>query len=402
MTRMPQQKKGRSSVRTGFTLIELLVVISIIAVLMSLLLPAVNSARAAARSLECKNNIKQISLAITATATNNSGKLPALSTQRMVPSASNPSNNVVLVTGWPVAILPAMDNAALYRSIMASAVDTGTVVKDVNNNTLGNLGTLKTTDQIFFKGYTCPSDVRNDGQIGGLSYAVNVGYINSTAIGNPTPDSHLAPLHTQYAVDYNLDGVVNDQNVAYATGVFWRDRTSLATYLPTTSLAANDSFRMTFDYIVNGDGSTNTIMIGENINPNNSWGSTGIDQLGFGIAVSGTNPMGTGIANLNTSTELVYTTNSAGTLGSGYGNPQQNGVNSFGPLVNGVVSSSINAHPNQSYPRPSSNHAGVVNVGFCDGSVRSLNESIDFWVYARLLTPDGGRNGQTTVDGGSF
>ena len=100
--------------RRGFTLIELLVVIAIIAILVALLLPAVQQAREAARRTQCKNNLKQIGLAM-----HNYHDIFNCLPPGYI--SVNPSTGVMTPTdggsgaGWAVMLLPQIEQASLYN-----------------------------------------------------------------------------------------------------------------------------------------------------------------------------------------------------------------------------------------------------------------------------------------------
>ena len=100
--------------RRGFTLIELLVVIAIIAVLIALLLPAVQQAREAARRSQCKNNLKQIGLAVQNFHDVSKGIVP-LDLNPLIASNSAPTATGAGEATWALLLLPYMDNAPLFK-----------------------------------------------------------------------------------------------------------------------------------------------------------------------------------------------------------------------------------------------------------------------------------------------
>jgi prepilin-type N-terminal cleavage/methylation domain-containing protein/prepilin-type processing-associated H-X9-DG protein len=108
----------RKSVK-GFTLIELLVVIAIIAVLIALLLPAVQQAREAARRIHCKNNLKQIGLALHNYHETHQVFPPAYLVQPNVDAVMGvPNGNGDNGPGWTMLmlLLPQLEQANLYNS----------------------------------------------------------------------------------------------------------------------------------------------------------------------------------------------------------------------------------------------------------------------------------------------
>ena len=384
MTRTRLTNARRS--RRGFTLIELLVVISIIAVLASLIAPAVQSARRAARKMECGNNIRQVGIAMQSFASANNGQLPSLIGNMTFANSSG--TNLTLQVGWPIQIMPAMEGSAVIKNLKANALATGFAVGG-NGAYLGGTNT-NTFERVYFKGYTCPDDTSSDKFAGGLSYVVNMGMISSTlwptAAGSScAQDSIPASPDVTANSSYHHPGLISwdgnssfgslvDQQVGLASGVFQRDLTGYANASSTlTSL----------DYVGTGDGTTNTLMLSENLAAGDWW-DTSANRLGFGIQV----PVATYAPS--------YTSWAPGTNGNTALLLDTTNFASVSPdpwFINRNLAAAVGTAP-----RPSSQHAGGVNVVFCDGSARFLSENMDKATYEKLVTSNGVTYGERTVN----
>ncbi len=151
--------------KSGFTLIELLVVIAIIAILIALLLPAVQQAREAARRSQCKNNLKQLGLALhNYHSTHNTFPMGI---ERKINSAACGGSSPWYSsrTLWGTHLLPYLEQNALYNQInfeAGSGCDSTTGMSDSGNKAVAK------TDVVAFR---CPSDPGNRGKTGQPNYA---------------------------------------------------------------------------------------------------------------------------------------------------------------------------------------------------------------------------------------
>jgi len=326
--------------RSGFTLIELLVVIAIIAVLIALLLPAVQSAREAARRMRCVNNLKQLGIAMHNYQTS-VGTLP----QGMNGDAWG---------NWQVAILPYVEQASLFNSWNSYGNNTpgpGYVDAPLRYNGVANITVTSTRVSAFY----CPSD-------GGNNATTGIGQTINNKTMNVTSQNYVVNFGNTDMEQMSFNGIpfrgapftdIGSPFVDIAGGNYQQrgaDGTAMTTY--------------SFSTVV--DGLSNTMMLSEVI-VGQSNGSVW-DLRGF--SWSGPASEYTAIVGPNST--------SPDTLFPGECNYPfaQNPPCTTADLI--------------WYFGARSRHSGGVNVAMIDGSVKFIKNSINLNTWSAISTTQGG------------
>jgi prepilin-type N-terminal cleavage/methylation domain-containing protein/prepilin-type processing-associated H-X9-DG protein len=183
--------------RRGFTLIELLVVIAIIAVLIALLLPAVQSAREAARRIQCTNNMKQMGLALFNYESAMGVFPPAFTAQGRASNCTQSWGHT-----WSNYIMPYLEQGNKYNAL----------------NFLSPAGFPPNTSvwEYSVAAYLCPTDTRAEQsrttfKITQISYAAVVGLTECIAnnYGTATTAQNANLCNTFYSIAQATDGLSN-------------------------------------------------------------------------------------------------------------------------------------------------------------------------------------------------
>ena len=332
----------------GFTLVEMLVVISIITVLAALILPAVQNARESARRLQCQNRMKQVGLALIQFSTAKA-KFPArgrwldASVAKYMSSTANtdwgsPAHS------WVVDVLPFLEQQEIHtRWSFTEAWNSAT------NLALG--GT-------FLKVLVCPDDDTVEAGEGNLSFAINGGFFPDYQ-QTTSPDD----------IDYNQSSAGTGTSDCRDAGLAWpnweRSVSSITDGTTTTVLLAESLWVGYHDS--DGDGTADS-----------NWAYPLRGQFRSkqpsDAAASGSDATAYDAAN------NININPSAGISEAGYD-----------PVDDVTPTRSVNAHP------PSSYHPGGVNVCFCDGHIQFISDHVDGRVWAKLITPRGGRVSSTRL-----
>jgi prepilin-type N-terminal cleavage/methylation domain-containing protein/prepilin-type processing-associated H-X9-DG protein len=364
--------------RRGFTLIELLVVIAIIAVLIGLLLPAVQKVREAAGRAKCQNNLKQIALACHNYESSN-GNLPPGSGNVAVNASSSPSLLAI--------VLPYMEQASIYQLF--------DLTQDVNLAATNYYARVQEVPS-----YLCPSDPQEGFRVQPGSLPAGV-----TVSGNSGRSNYLGNIGTtadQYSIDLNRVGIFNFQTATQPDG-----SKKVTSRVRITDIA---------------DGTSNTSMLSETLRStvNNACGTGSGDRYNpTMIYLLPTGDDGWSILTPMTGSMFTVTNPAAMIQGPTYkcnawDYGPTNGITYRGcQYYRHIVEMSTYTHtvpPNYkgydcgnlditaAHVAARSAHTGGVNIALADGSVRFIGNGIAFPTWQAL----GSRSAGDVPDGSQY
>lgn len=341
--------------RSGFSRVDVIAILGISLLAAMMFLPATQRARSPARKLQCLSNMRNVGLAAQNFASSNNGKLPPLSSLQTVTNSSGGQGEYI--ASWATLLLPALDNAAL--------------LKQIRNNAIVKSGKawIGEEQQVALEVYGCPFDIGAFKKPGRMSFVLNAGFISQTFYHGDPDRKHLPGSLAWRSMPGDATAIA----VHTATGAVWHQ---------------SERFVSSLDYVSEGDGTSTTLLLTENLQAGN-WYDTDTAQISFGFPVANANgqvPLGSG--QMFESIERPLNTQfSGGTLTTGKSQDWR-------------INATLRAKG--SLPRPSSNHAGGVNVIMCDGAGKFLNENMDPHVYLKLLTANGLTYGEGDINQGTY
>lgn len=326
--------------RTGFTLIELLVVIAIIAVLIALLLPAVQSAREAARRTQCINNLKQVGIAMQ----NHHDtflKLPSGGWGWNWNGDPDRGTGKTQPGGWIFSLLPFLEAQQLWELGRGSSGATKTAA-------------MATRLAFVPNGMNCPS--RRGG--GPYPNSINTNYMDAGLVPKLGRTDYAANAGDMYKVEFNAGpaNTTDGDNPSWWApqenpGGTYDTRTCRGICFTRSEIRLRDILR----------GTSNVIMVGEKLIDQNLY-ETGADP--------GDN-------------ESMYTGMNNDTFRCAFIPPisDKRGY----AIANVAASGGLPAQTSPNYTFFfGSPHAGACNFVYCDGSVRNVSYVIDREVFRQM------------------